>query len=200
MILIFSILLISYLLGSLPTGFLVAKKLRNIDLRLIGSGSTGATNVLRNIGKWPALIVFIVDVLKGFLAVKIAHMFLSNNLFEVLAGLFAISGHIWPIWLKGQGGKAVATGLGMFIALSWKVGFASLGTFLIVISITKIVSISSISASILLPIYMFFYIGILKHPYTIFSLLVSMLVIWKHRANIARLLKGKEPQIGSKNN
>ena len=200
MTLVFFILLISYLLGSFPSGFLYAKNLKGIDLRYVGSGSTGATNVLRNIGKWPALIVFILDVLKGFIAVKIAYFFLSDNIFQVLAGLFAITGHIWPIWLKGKGGKAVATGLGMFIALSWKVGLASFGTFLIMISLTKIVSLSSITAAILLPIYMFKYIGTVNDPYTIFSFIVAIIVIWKHRSNINRILKGEEPKLSKKNN
>ena len=198
MILFLLILCISYLLGSFPTGFLCAKKLKNIDLRKVGSGSTGATNVLRNVGKYPALFVFIIDVLKGFIAVKMAQVFLEDNLYEVLSGLFALIGHIWPIWLKGKGGKAVATGLGVFIALSWKVGFASLGTFLISITLTKIVSISSISAALLLPIYMSAHVSIFNHPYTIFSFIVSILVIWKHRSNIIRVIKGKEPKINSK--
>ena len=198
MYLSFQVLLISYLLGSIPTGFLIGKYLKNIDLRIIGSGSTGATNVLRNVGKWPALFVFIIDVLKGFLAVKIAHDILSNNFLEVLAGLCAITGHIWPLWLKGKGGKAVATGLGMFIALSWKVGFASFGTFLIVLSISKMVSLSSITAALALPIYMFIYIGFLNNSFTIFSMIVSLLVIWKHKTNINRIFKGTEPRINSK--
>ena len=200
MTLVFFILLISYLLGSFPSGFLYAKNLKGIDLRYVGSGSTGATNVLRNIGKWPALIVFILDVLKGFIAVKIAYFLLSDNIFQVLAGLFAITGHIWPIWLKGKGGKAVATGLGMFIALSWKVGLASFGTFLIMISLTKIVSLSSITAAILLPVYMFKYIGTFNDPYTIFSFIVAIIVIYKHRSNINRILKGEEPKLNKKNN
>ena len=141
------IIFTSYLLGSLPTGFLIGKYLKNIDLRTIGSGSTGATNVLRNVGKWPALFVFIIDVGKGLIAVTIAKELANQDLIdsnqgymEVLAGISAISGHIWPIWLKGKGGKAVATGLGMFLALSWKVGLASLGIFLIVLTKTKSVS------------------------------------------------------------
>ena len=197
---IFFILFISYLLGSFPSGFLYAKNFKGIDLRDVGSGSTGATNVLRNVGKWPALIVFMIDVSKGFIAVKLAYLILSSNIFQVLAGLFAITGHIWPIWLKGRGGKAVATGLGMFIALSWIVGLASFGTFLIVISLSKIVSLSSITASLLLPIYMFIYIGTFDHPFTIFSLIVAIIVIWKHRSNISRILKGEEPKISKKNN
>jgi len=192
------IIVISYLLGSIPTGFLFGKFLKNIDLRNIGSGSTGATNVLRNIGKWPAFFVFLIDVAKGLIAVKIAQSYTDQVLVEVLAGISAITGHIWPIWLKGKGGKAVATGLGMFLALSWKVGLASLGIFLIVLAKSKYVSLSSISAAIFLPILMFFNLGNFIHPYFIISLLVSILVIWKHRTNIRRLLKREESKINDK--
>ena len=200
MILKISILLISYFLGSIPTGYMFGKYLKNIDLREKGSGSTGATNVLRNVGKWPALFVFIIDVLKGFISVEIANYFINDNYFEVLAGLIAISGHIWPIWLKGKGGKAVATGLGMFLALSLKVGFASFGIFLLIISKFKIVSLASIIAAISLPILMYLNIGTVNHPFTIMSFIVSALVIWKHRANINRLIKGVEPTINKSNN
>ena len=189
------IILISYFLGSFPTGFLFGKVLKNIDLRFIGSGSTGATNVLRNIGKWPAFFVFIIDVGKGLIAVKIAQYYTNQSLIEVLAGISAISGHIWPIWLKGKGGKAVATGLGMFVALSWKVGLSSLGFFLIILVKSKIVSLSSITAAIFLPFLMFLYLGDTIHPYFFISLVVSILVIWKHRTNIKRLIKGAESKI-----
>ena len=200
MILKISILLTSYFLGSIPTGYMFGKYLKNIDLREKGSGSTGATNVLRNVGKWPALFVFIIDVLKGFISVEIANYLINDNYFEVLAGLIAISGHIWPIWLKGKGGKAVATGLGMFLALSLKVGFASFGIFLLIISKFKIVSLASIMAAISLPILMYLNIGTVNHPFTIMSFIVSVLVIWKHRANINRLIKGVEPTINKSNN
>ena len=193
-----SIFIISYLLGSIPTGFLAGKFLKNIDLRYIGSGSTGATNVLRNVGKWPALFVFVVDVGKGLIAVKLAESFTNQDFIVVLAGIFAISGHIWPLWLKGKGGKAVATGLGMFLALSWKVGLASLGIFLIVLAKYKFVSLSSISAALFLPILMFFNLGNINNPYFIISLLVSLLVIWKHRTNIKRLIRGEESKINNK--
>jgi len=189
------IIIVSYLLGSIPTGFLTGKYLKNIDLRTIGSGSTGATNVLRNVGKWPALFVFLIDVGKGLIAVKIAQHYTDQRLIDVIAGLCAITGHIWPIWLRGRGGKAVATGLGMFLALSWKVGISSLGIFLIVLAKTKFVSLSSISAAILLPFFMFFYLGNFIHSYFFISLIVAILVIWKHRTNIVRLLKGEESKI-----
>ena len=195
LILKISILCLCYLLGSFPTGFLIGKYLKNIDLRKIGSGSTGATNVLRNVGKWPALFVFIIDVLKGFIAVKISYIFISESIYEVLAGSLAVSGHIWPIWLKGKGGKAVATGLGIFIALSWQVGLASFGIFLLVLSFSKFVSLSSITASFLLPVFMFLYLGKMDHPYFIFSILVAILIIGKHKTNIARIIKGIEPKI-----
>ena len=195
LILKISILSLCYLLGSFPTGFLIGKYLKNIDLRKIGSGSTGATNVLRNVGKWPALFVFIIDVLKGFIAVKISYVFISENIYEVIAGSLAVSGHIWPIWLKGKGGKAVATGLGIFIALSWQVGLASFGIFLLVLSFSKFVSLSSITASFLLPIFMFLNLGKMDHPYFIFSVLVAVLIIGKHKTNIARIIKGIEPKI-----
>ena len=195
LILKISILCLCYLLGSFPTGFLIGKYLKNIDLRKIGSGSTGATNVLRNVGKWPALFVFIIDVLKGFIAVKISYILISESIYEVLAGSLAVSGHIWPIWLKGKGGKAVATGLGIFIALSWQVGLASFGIFLLVLSFSKFVSLSSITASFLLPIFMFLNLGKMDHPYFIFSVLVAVLIIGKHKTNIARIIKGIEPKI-----
>ena len=195
LILKISILCLCYLLGSFPTGFLIGKYLKNIDLRKMGSGSTGATNVLRNVGKWPALFVFIIDVLKGFIAVKISYVFISESIYEVIAGSLAVSGHIWPIWLKGKGGKAVATGLGIFIALSWQVGLASFGIFLLVLSFSKFVSLSSITASFLLPIFMFLNLGKMDHPYFIFSLLVAILIIGKHKTNIARMIKGIEQKI-----
>ena len=195
---IFIVLAISYLLGSIPTGFLVAKKIKDVDLRELGSGSTGATNVLRNVGKLPALFVFIIDVFKGFLAVKIAYIFINQDLIAILSGLFAISGHIWPIWLKGKGGKAVATGLGMFLAISWQVGLGSLGIFLLILSISKVVSLSSIIAALGLPILMYLKVGTSNNTFMIISFVISFLVIWKHRTNIKRLLKGDEPKLNKR--
>ena len=195
---IFIVLAISYLLGSIPTGFLVAKKIKDVDLRELGSGSTGATNVLRNVGKLPALFVFIIDVFKGFLAVKIAYIFINQDLISILSGLFAISGHIWPIWLKGKGGKAVATGLGMFLAISWQVGLGSLGIFLLILSISKVVSLSSIIAALGLPILMYLKVGTSNNTFMIISFVISFLVIWKHRTNIKRLIKGDEPKLNKR--
>ena len=193
----FLYLICSYLLGSIPTGFLIGKWKAGIDIREYGSGSTGATNVLRHLGKWPALIVFLVDVGKGVSSVLICKAIFSNDLLHVLAGLSALSGHIWPVWLRGKGGKAVATGLGMFLGLSWPVGLGAFGIFLLIFSISKIVSLSSLIAAISLPILMTLnFESHLKMAYISVSFAATGLVIWRHRNNIRRLLQGKEPQIG----
>tara|TARA_Y100001968_G_C19454354_1_gene771405 strand:+ start:3741 stop:4361 length:621 start_codon:yes stop_codon:yes gene_type:complete len=191
-------LLIGYLLGSFPSGYITGKWLANIDLREIGSGSTGATNVLRNVGKKPALIVFLADVFKGMAPILIAKIFHLEDSWQVFAGLFALIGHIWPIWLKWKGGKAVATGLGLFLGLSWPVGLACLGIFLSILSVSKIVSLSSVVAAISLPILMLisFDSGNISYAYLSVAFISMIMVLWRHRANINRLLKGIEPKIG----
>ena len=121
-------LLLGYLLGSIPSGYLAGRWCMGIDLRELGSGSTGATNVLRQVGKGPALVVFVIDVAKGAAAVLLAGALTQtaqlNDWIQVMAGLAALAGHIWPVWLGFKGGKAVATGLGMFLGLAWPVGLA----------------------------------------------------------------------------
>ncbi len=195
------ILTIGYLLGSIPTGFLAGKWLAGIDLRLKGSGSTGATNVLRHVGKWPAFIVFLIDVLKGTIPVVIAKTFGFNDYWQVLAGLTALIGHIWPIWLGGKGGKAVATGLGMLLGLTWQVGTACFGIFLTVLIISRIVSLSSITAAFSLPFLMLlsFQTNTFRPAYFYVSLITAGIVLWRHRSNLHRLLKGEEPKIGKSN-
>jgi len=187
-----------YFLGSIPSGYLAGKWLANVDLRQIGSGSTGATNVLRHVGKWPALAVFLIDVSKGALAVLIAKAFLLNDYWQVAAGLTALIGHIWPIWLSWKGGKAVATGLGILLGLTWQVGLACFGVFLLAISISKIVSLSSIIASTSLPLLMLinFHRADFRPAYFALSLFTMAIVLWRHRSNFQRLLAGKEPRIG----
>ena len=190
------ILTIGYLLGAMPNGYLAGRWLKGIDLRQCGSGSTGATNVLRNVGKGPALVVFLLDVGKGALAVLLAKQVGLNDWLQVLAGLSALAGHIWPVWLGWKGGKAVATGLGLFLGLAWPVGLASLGTFLSVISIFRIVSLSSVVAAMALPVLM-----MVTHQNTAsitVSVVAMLLVLWRHRSNIERLIAGTEPKIGQK--
>ena len=192
----FFTLLLGYLLGSLPSGFLAGQWCKGIDLRTIGSGSTGATNVLRNVGKGPALVVFLLDVGKGALAVLLAKQVGLNDWLQVLTGLAALAGHIWPVWLGWKGGKAVATGLGLFLGLAWPVGLASLGIFLAVISIFRIVSLSSVAAAMALPVLM---MATDQNTASItVSVVAMLLVLWRHRSNIERLIAGTEPKIGQK--
>ena len=190
------LLALGYLLGSMPNGYLAGRWLKGIDLRQCGSGSTGATNVLRNVGKGPALVVFLLDVGKGALAVLLAKSFGLNDWVQVLAGLAALAGHIWPVWLGWKGGKAVATGLGMFLGLAWPVGLACFGLFMAVISLSRIVSLSSVIAAIGLPVLMV--ISGSSSAYVMVSLVASVLVLWRHRSNIDRLIAGTEPRIGQK--
>ena len=190
------ILAIGYLLGAMPNGYLAGRWLKGIDLRQCGSGSTGATNVLRNVGKGPALVVFLLDVGKGALAVLLAKQMGLNDWLQVLAGLAALAGHIWPAWLGWKGGKAVATGLGLFLGLAWPVGLASLGIFLAVISIFRIVSLSSVAAAMALPVLL---MATDQNTASItVSVVAMLLVLWRHRSNIERLIAGTEPKIGQK--
>ena len=189
-------LAIGYLLGAIPCGYLAGRWLKGIDLRDCGSGSTGATNVLRNVGKGPALLVFLLDVGKGALAVLLAKSVGLNDWVQVLAGLAALAGHIWPVWLGWKGGKAVATGLGMFLGLAWPVGLASFGLFMATISLSRIVSLASVVAAIGLPVLML--VAGNSSAYVVVSLVASLMVLWRHRSNIQRLMAGTEPRIGQK--
>ena len=198
-----------YLLGSIPSGYLAGRWIQGVDIRSLGSGSTGATNVLRVFGKGPALAVFLVDVLKGTAAVLLAKAMLqgdgsaaTSDWWVVAAGLAALAGHSWSLWLGGKGGKAVATGLGMLLGLATPVGLACFGVFLAVLSVSRIVSLSSIAAAAALPLLMLGWFATngmgLRWPYLILALLTSVLVIVRHRANIQRLLAGSEPRLGQK--
>ena len=187
---------IGYLLGAIPSGYLAARWLKGIDLRDCGSGSTGATNVLRNVGKVPALVVFLIDVGKGALAVLLAKALGLNDGLQVLAGLAALAGHIWPIWLGFKGGKAVATGFGMFLGLAWPVGLACFGLFMAVISLFRIVSLASVVAALGLPLLML--AADQSSAYISVSLVAALLVLWRHRSNVQRLIAGTEPRIGQK--
>ena len=189
-------LILGYLLGSIPSGWLAGRWLKGIDLREIGSGSTGATNVLRQVGKGPALIVFLIDVGKGAAAVLIARALGLGDWIQVLAGLTALAGHIWPVWLGFKGGKAVATGLGMFLGLAWPVGLASFGVFMAVFSLSRLVSLASVLAAISLPLLMAAGSGSTAN--LVVALVAMLLVLWRHRSNIQRLLNGNEPKLGQK--
>lgn len=202
---------IAYLLGSFPTGYLAVKQLKGIDIREVGSGSTGATNVLRTLGKGPGSFVLLVDCLKGVLAIALVYFLFnfakSQNFIPptidvelwqpwltTLAGLAAILGHSKSIFLGFSGGKSVATGIGILLAMSWQVGLATVGVFAVVIAISRIVSLSSIMGAIAVSIFMVIFQQPL--PYILFGVTGGLYVILRHRSNIERLLTGTEPKIG----
>lgn len=205
-----ALLIIAYLLGSFPTGYLMGKGLKGIDIRTQGSGSTGATNVLRTLGKGPGIIVLLVDVFKGAVAVALVQFAYRTPFLHwapptispeqwlpwitILSGLAAVLGHSRSIWLNFSGGKSVATGLGLLLMLNWQVGLAAFGIFGIVLAFTRIVSISSVTAALATPLLMF---G-LRQPlaYIIFGLIAGLYVVIRHRANLHRLMAGTEPRLG----
>lgn len=207
-----AILLVAYLLGSIPTGYTAARLLKGIDIREHGSGSIGATNVLRTLGKGPGLLVLLVDMLKGVAAIALVYwMFafaLSRNiipasvepvwrsLMVALTGFAAILGHSKSIWLGFAGGKSVATSLGILLAMSWQVGVGTLGVFGVVLALSRIVSLSSISGAIAVSILMLIFGQPL--PYQLFAVTGGIYVIWRHRSNIQRLRAGTEPRLGQK--
>ncbi len=205
-----AILLVAYLLGSTPTGYTAARILKGIDIREHGSGSTGATNVLRTLGKGPGLLVLIVDALKGVLAIALVDWTFnatSHNLIPAtvnselwlpwmvtLAGLAAVFGHSKSIWLGFTGGKSVATSLGVLLAMSWQVALATVGVFGCVFALSRIVSLSSIVGAIAVSLLMLLLGQPL--PYVLFGIAGGLYVIWLHRSNIGRLLAGTEPRLG----
>ncbi len=199
------LLIAAYLLGSFPTGYLAAWLLKGIDIREQGSGSTGATNVLRTLGKGPALVVLLVDALKGVGAVALVRGFYALVATPVipatwqpwlvaLAAFAAILGHSKSIWLNFTGGKSVATSLGILLAMSWPVGLGTLGVFAVVLTVSRIVSLGSIVGAIAVSILMILFKQPL--PYQLFAASAGLYVILRHRANIQRILAGTEPQLG----
>jgi acyl phosphate:glycerol-3-phosphate acyltransferase len=194
-----ALLLGAYLLGSFPTGYLAGRLLQGIDIREHGSGSTGATNVLRTLGKVPGSAVLLTDVLKGVAAVSLVLLVtqwveIDRSLLVVGAAAMAIIGHSKSVWLGFKGGKSVATGLGVLLAMNWQVALLTLGMFGISIGITRIVSISSILGALAVTMFMVIYQQPLS--YAVFTAIGGAYVIWLHRANIQRLMAGTEPRLG----
>ncbi|MBZ9742085.1 MULTISPECIES: glycerol-3-phosphate 1-O-acyltransferase PlsY [unclassified Mesorhizobium] len=202
-------LAIAYLFGSIPTGYLAGKLLGGIDIREHGSRSTGATNVLRTLGKGPALAVLLVDVLKGVAAIVLIRWLHALPLLTppaglepqsfvpwtvCLAGLAVLLGHGRSIWLNFTGGKSAATGLGVLLAMSWPVGVGAAAVFCLVLGVSRLVSLSSMLAALTA---MALVCGLEQPlPYRLLVIAGGLYVIARHRANIRRLLAGTEPRLG----
>jgi len=185
-------LIIGYLLGSIPFGLIFTRMSGAGDIRQVGSGATGATNVLRTGKYWAAAATLICDAGKGILAILIARHFDGEEA-AVAAALGAVLGHLFPVWLGFKGGKGVATSLGVLLMLYWPVALLSLGTWLVVAVIFRISSLSALAAAVAAPIYMVLF-G--QEAYAVVTTIIAVLVLIMHRDNIRRLLAGTEPRIG----
>ena len=190
--------LIAYLLGSVPFGYLIVRWQRGIDVRATGSGSIGATNVMRNLGVLGFIATFILDAGKGLLAVLLASkMTLQNPTWVAAAAFAAVVGHCFPIWLRFRGGKGVATGVGVFLAIAPLQVALVLVMFAIVVAIWRYVSLGSIVATAAFPLLVY----LMKHPpiqVVLGAAGAALVIITRHHANIVRLLKGTESKVGQK--
>jgi acyl phosphate:glycerol-3-phosphate acyltransferase len=189
---------VSYLLGSIPTGYLWGKA-RGIDIRTVGSGNIGATNVMRALGKGPGITVLLIDALKGFLPVFLASRIfpdVQRNTLQILCCVCVIAGHNWTCWLKFKGGKGVATSAGALLSFLPLPMLCVLAVWGIVFGLSRYVSLGSICAAIALPVATW----LIKRELTLttFTAVVGALVVYKHKSNIQRLLAGTENRVGAK--
>jgi glycerol-3-phosphate acyltransferase PlsY len=198
----FFLIILAYLLGSIPTSLIISRTQFNIDIRDYGSGNAGATNTFRVLGsRWGSIVMFL-DVLKGILAVKLALLlpfYIDNEFartnFQIGLGLAAVLGHIFPVWADFRGGKGVATLFGLIIAISPFTALGCVGVFLIVLFLTRFVSLSSILASMAFPVFILVIFNVENDAYRIFAIAVALLVVLTHQKNIGRLLSGSENKV-----
>lgn len=196
----FFFLFMAYLLGSLPFGLLIARRVKGIDIRKHGSGNVGATNVFRVVGKGWGIFVLFLDALKGYLAVMLPVWFSAippENAFLVLIAVTAILGHSFSFWLRFRGGKGIATSLGVFLALIPIPTLAAFILFWIVFLFTRIISVSSLAAAFFFPVAVLLFTkeaAIFRIVFPV-SVLLAFFVFYTHRANIKRLLKGEEKKL-----
>ena len=191
----FLVIIISYLVGSIPFGLIIGKLWANIDVREYGSGNIGTSNVLRTVGPWAAITVFALDVAKGSFAVYLGTL-AGGDYVRILAGVAAIAGHNWPIYLKFKGGKGIATSLGVVITLTPVVALMLLGLWIIIVGITRYISLASLAVAFLFPIFLIAFSD--PWTYVFAGVLISAFAIHRHRDNIKRLLGGTEHKIGEK--
>ena len=193
------VLAAAYLLGSIPSGYLLVRFLRSEDIRETGSGNIGATNVARAGGKGLGLLTLSCDLGKGLLAVLLArYVFPANLDIAVLAGVAAIVGHVFPVWLRFHGGKGVATGLGVFLAIAPLASLCVLAVFLLIFVLTRFVSLASIVAAGTFPIFAYVFARNVTPVVLAGFVAIPLLIIAKHHENIRRLLSGTESRFSSR--
>jgi acyl phosphate:glycerol-3-phosphate acyltransferase len=188
-----AVIVVSYLIGAIPTGLIVVRLLTGEDIRRHGSGNIGTVNVLRVAGAGTAVVVLAVDILKGLVPIVLAERMGASAWTVVLAGLAAIAGHNWSIFLKFQGGKGVATSFGVLAALSWPAAAVAAAVWIVTVAVTRYSSLGSLLGVVSVPITMWR----LNQPeeYVYFGVIAALFAIYRHRANIQRLVAGTELHI-----
>ena len=203
--------IISYLIGSIMFSVIFTKKIAGFDVRTRGSGNAGSTNVLRTAGKKVAIITLICDILKGVVAVLIGYIVgkltkasvETSQMLILTAGVMVVLGHTFPIFFKFKGGKGVATSLGVLLMINWKIGLICLVFALLIMAVSRMVSLGSISAAILFPVLCIFinenYLIKANHfGYVLFGIILCLLVVFNHRSNLIRMINGKENKLSFK--
>ncbi len=198
---------VAYLLGSIPFGYILVSVFRRQDIRSFGSGNIGATNVIRSGAKGLGVVTFLLDVLKGCAAVwlgaRIASVIapgMAPRNAEALGALFAVLGHMFPVWLRFRGGKGVATGFGVFLVAAPWAALSAIGVFSVVLAISRYVALGSILGAACFPVFAWFLVSGSRPAFFLaVQIVVAVLIIVKHHSNIRRLLEGKEDKIGAKN-
>ncbi len=195
------LIVLAYLVGSIPTAVWVSKNVYGIDIREHGSGNAGATNTFRILGSKAGSAVMLIDMLKGFIAVKLSLLSVYpwdseaiTNL-QIFLGLAAVLGHIFPIWADFRGGKGVATLFGMILSIQPLVAVSLVGVFLAMLFLTRYISLSSISASVAFPLFILFIFKAPELTYRVFAIATACLVVLTHYKNISRLLNGNESKV-----
>ena len=203
------IAIIAYLVGSINFSVIISKRMAGFDVREKGSGNAGTTNMLRSIGVKAAVITLLCDILKGVVVILIAILIgnivdgLDDALLVQLAGIFVIIGHTFPIFFGFKGGKGIATSLGVLLMINWQIGLICLVFALILMAITRMVSVGSIAAAILFPVLVVFIgqnyiVPVNNWSHLIFSIIIAILVLFNHRENLKRIFTGKENKISFK--
>jgi acyl phosphate:glycerol-3-phosphate acyltransferase len=190
-------IVVGYLLGSIPFAFLLVKASGRGDVRAVGSGNVGATNAMRAAGWKVAVPIALLDVAKGVAAVLLMRQVTASPGWAAAAGLAAIVGHCFPVWLRFSGGKGVATGAGVFFTLAWLPALIVAGVWVAVLLAFRFVSLASVVAAAGFPVALFFAVRPAA-PFEICAVLGAAVIIWRHRANLARLAGGREPRFGEK--
>ena len=203
------IAIMAYAIGSINFSVIISKKMAGFDVREKGSGNAGTTNMLRSVGKRAALLTLICDTLKGVIAVLLAliigKMFknVDRALLVQIAGILVVVGHTFPIFFEFKGGKGVATSLGVLLMINWKIGLICLVFAVVIMAVSRIVSMGSIGAAILFPVLTLFFntnfiVAVNGIKYFIFSLILAGIVVFNHRANVRRILAGTENKLNFK--